>query len=121
MIESLVVILASGLACPGTIKDRQEVIALDSTWAVEMDDKPRRLDHGRVYSGHPSLNRQLKGIGENGGMKWKLNNGEYWIVCSYQKSAVKLIRRIDAPADCMFVPGNSVENVDPAVFSCKSA
>lgn len=114
------VVLASGFSCPSTIETTQSAVEVPSAWVADVQAKHHWLDEGQVYLGHPSQRRQIQGVAQKGRMTWDISKGaSYWVVCSYQKSSIRLMRKLDAPFECEFSAIDlGREGIKPATFEC---
>ena len=115
MIIGILAISATMSMCPGNIRDKQSIVAQGDQWLVNVQDFPRKLDEVEVVQGDPFSFGTIMGVSTRTGMRWEIASGDLWIRCAYQRSAVRLARKIDAPAVCVFTKGDPIRAVEPKI------
>ena len=111
--------LASGLACPPTITDRQTVVEAADGWQVTTGNWPRELGAVLVFSGPPESHLQILGSKwKRGGMRWDFGGDEeVWVQCEYLSSATRLVKNFGKVRSCEYLPQEG-GGTQGASFSC---
>ena len=107
-----ILITASIVACPAYLRADEQVATLPGEWQVVNPHLPKRLEFAEILNGELIYNQAMHPrVDKDRNMRWRNTTEDFWLMCSYRDSDVKIYRRVEGEHSCEFLkrgsgPGN---------------